>query len=352
MKTQKKFQNNNLKRIITIILATALVVTSFAVSRNATVYAAEVYEFEMSIEQAKALKTTAKTWLDEKGTIDGEGRKYYQESYVEEQADAELAKYLTVPDGFKITGRMDIWVASDKEDGSVTEIGIWINMFDKLPQGASASFKGVTSKSYVSNDEVRSEEAKFNDPRIGTGTFCSFNDASYFGKRVDGKWVTTFYPADTNGIYLIFDDDKIKYSEEWVDGKWYSADGTQTYGGTLFWKSDATGWWVEDSDGWYPQSQWQRIDGAEYYFKADGYMASGEYCNGYWFNDDGTWDETYYLSWKSNATGWWVEDKSGWWPSASWLKIDGFWYYFDGSGYMVTSQYVDGYWLGADGACQ
>ena len=142
-----------------------------------------------------------------------------------------------------------------------------------------------------------------------------------------------------------------KYSNEWVDGKWYDAEGNQTYAGTLSWKSDSTGWWVEDSEGWYPTSQWQKIDGIWYYFNASGYMASGEYYDGCWFNTDGSWDEQYYLTWKSDSTGWWVEDKSGWWPSSQWLKIDGSWYYFDGSGYMVTSQYVDGYWIGSDGVC-
>ena len=141
------------------------------------------------------------------------------------------------------------------------------------------------------------------------------------------------------------------YSNEWAGGKWYDADGSQTYTGTLSWKSDASGWWVEDSSGWYPKSQWQKIDGIWYFFKPDGYMASNEYYNGYWFNKDGSWDEKYFLSWKSNATGWWVEDKSGWWPASSWLKIDGYWYYFDASGYMVTNQYVDGWWISADGVC-
>ena len=142
-----------------------------------------------------------------------------------------------------------------------------------------------------------------------------------------------------------------KYSSEWVNGKWYNADGSQTYEPILEWKSDSTGWWVEDSNGWYPTSSWQKIDGYWYYFKSNGYMAAGEYYDGYWFNSDGTWDDTYLLSWKSNSTGWWVEDISGWWPSSSWLKINDSWYYFDGSGYMVTDQYVDGYWLGSDGAC-
>ena len=142
-----------------------------------------------------------------------------------------------------------------------------------------------------------------------------------------------------------------KYSNEWVDGKWYNADGTQTYNGTLGWKGSATGWWVEDSDGWYPTSSWQKIDGVWYYFKPDGYMAANEYYNGYWFNADGSWDDQYFLSWKSDATGWWVEDISGWWPQSSWLQIDGYWYYFEGTGYMATSKYVDGWWISSDGVC-
>ena len=141
------------------------------------------------------------------------------------------------------------------------------------------------------------------------------------------------------------------YKNEWVDGKWYDEFGNQAYAGTLTWKSNAKGWWVEDSEGWYPTNQWQKIDGVWYFFKPDGYMASAEYYNGYWFNSNGSWDSQYKLTWKSNTTGWWVEDISGWWPANSWLKIDGCWYYFDGSGYMVTNRYVEGYWIGADGVC-
>ncbi len=143
----------------------------------------------------------------------------------------------------------------------------------------------------------------------------------------------------------------VEYRNEWINGKWYGDNGEQTYKGTLMWKSNSTGWWVEDSAGWYPTNAWQKIDGIWYYFKPDGYMASNEYYGSYWFNADGSWDDKYLLSWKQNSTGWWVEDISGWWPSSSWLKIDGYWYYFDASGYMVTSQYVDGWWISADGVC-
>ena len=81
-------------------------------------------------------------------------------------------------------------------------------------------------------------------------------------------------------------------------------------------------------------------------------MASNEYVDGYWLNGDGSCSNDYYLTWKSNSSGWWVEDVSGWWPSNKWLKIDSCWYYFDSSGYMVTNKYIDGYWIGANGVCQ
>ena len=165
------------------------------------------------------------------------------------------------------------------------------------------------------------------------------------GSYAKSEWVTI------NGTKYYFNADSYNASNEWRDGKWIGADGSCTYSGQLLWKNNSTGWWVEDTVGWYPQDSWQKIDGVWYYFNASGYMASGEYYNGYWFNSDGSWDSQYYLSWKSDSTGWWVEDVSGWWPSSSWLKVDGYWYYFNSSGYMVTNQYVDGYWIGSDGVC-
>jgi len=144
----------------------------------------------------------------------------------------------------------------------------------------------------------------------------------------------------------------VKYKNEWIDGKWYNDEGKQIYSGKLVWKKNFTGWWVEDTTGWYPINQWQKIDGVWYYFDSYGYMASNEWYNGYWFNEDGSWNPKYKMTWKCNSKGWWIEDKTGWWPSNQWQKIDGKWYYFNASGYMVTNTRIDGYWLGADGACQ
>ncbi len=165
------------------------------------------------------------------------------------------------------------------------------------------------------------------------------------GSYAKNEWVTV------KGTKYYFNADSYNASNEWRDGKWISADGSCTYSGQLFWKSNSSGWWVEDTVGWYPQNSWQKIDGVWYYFNSSGYMAAGEWYDGYWFNSDGSWDPTYKLTWKGNSSGWWIEDISGWWPSSCWQKIDGSWYYFDASGYMVTNQYVDGYWIGSDGVC-
>ena len=128
--------------------------------------------------------------------------------------------------------------------------------------------------------------------------------------------------------------EEAKRQNEWVDGKWYDADGKQTYSGTMSWKSNDKGWWIEDSEGWYPVSQWQKIDGKWYYFTADGYMDYSEYRDGCWLGSDGAWVEDYYGgTWKQDSSGWWYEDSSGWYPQSQWVWIDGVNYYFNSNGY-------------------
>ena len=170
------------------------------------------------------------------------------------------------------------------------------------------------------------------------------------------KWCS--FDVTHNSEYIISSNKNIKktqetaYSNEWIDGKWYDSEGNQNYEGTLGWKNNSSGWWVEDTAGWYPVSSWQKIDGYWYYFDASGYMVSSAWQDGCWLSGNGAWEYEPIGSWKGNNTGWWFEDTSGWYPYSQWLKINGSWYYFDGSGYMVTNQYIAGYWIGADGVCQ
>lgn len=55
--------------------------------------------------------------------------------------------------------------------------------------------------------------------------------------------------------------------------------------------------------------------------------------------------------WKKDGNGWWYQNNDGSWPSNGWQYIDGKYYYFNGSGYMLANTITpDGYQVGADGA--
>lgn len=118
------------------------------------------------------------------------------------------------------------------------------------------------------------------------------------------------------------------------------------------WKQDSKGWWYQYSDGSYPKSCWKTINGADYYFKASGYIATKEYIksdsystNGklYYVNEEGKWDGKVY-KWEKDEKGWWLTQFKGvWYPKEEWCFIDNKWYYFDKKGYMVTgTKTIDG----------
>ena len=115
------------------------------------------------------------------------------------------------------------------------------------------------------------------------------------------------------------------------------------------WQSDAVGWWFKYNTGQYPTWEWLYIDNKWYFFDRSGYMCHNEYRFGCWITPDGYWDYKYSDgTWKSDSTGWWYED-DGWYPTNTWLKIDGEWYYFKSNGYIASNEYIDGYWIGEDG---
>lgn len=140
---------------------------------------------------------------------------------------------------------------------------------------------------------------------------------------------------------------------EWFKGKWYSADGKQTYKPTGSWKLGSGGWWYGDTSGWWAYSQWQKIDDKWYYFNANGYiytgwhqingvwyyfkssgeMAENEWCNGYWLSKGGAWSYQSTGKWKHNSTGWWYEDTNGWYAKNESIKINGVKYTFNKDGY-------------------
>ena len=94
---------------------------------------------------------------------------------------------------------------------------------------------------------------------------------------------------------------------------------------------------------------WISVSGKWWYQFADGSYAKSEYIDGYWLDADGWYTKGCYGTWKKDAKGWWYQDAS-WYPQSQWLKIDKNWYHFNSSGYMDTLKWIGKSYVGEDGA--
>lgn len=82
------------------------------------------------------------------------------------------------------------------------------------------------------------------------------------------------------------------------------------------WKKNDTGYWYVKEDGSYPKEKFEKINGTWYYFDGSGYMLSEQ--------------------WKKHKDGkWYWFDKSGA-MATGWKKIAEKWYYFNEEGAMQT----------------
>lgn len=92
------------------------------------------------------------------------------------------------------------------------------------------------------------------------------------------------------------------------------------------WQNNDKGYWYVRSNGSYPKDKFEKIDGTWYYFDESGYMLSDKWKK----RPDGTW---YYF------------DKSGEMAS-DWKRINGKWYYFNRDGAMATGwiKYYDNWY--------
>lgn len=102
-------------------------------------------------------------------------------------------------------------------------------------------------------------------------------------------------------------------------------------------------WWYKHNDGTYTTNGWEKIDGSWYLFDSSGWMLYD------WKKDGNNW---YYLG-RSNdgsmKSGWLLQDNKWYYLGDSndgsmktgWQKIDGKWYYFNSNGVMQTGWIKD-----------
>lgn len=137
---------------------------------------------------------------------------------------------------------------------------------------------------------------------------------------------------------------------------------TNSYSMTGNWVMGANGWTFVKSDGQTAANTWGWINGQYYYFDANGNMMTGwQFINGKWYYlnpAEGSlqgamlsgvlYDPAYNAYFYADASGAMV---------TGWYQVGANWYYFspvnDGvhvTGQLLAGTYVDGYYLGADGA--
>lgn len=178
----------------------------------------------------------------------------------------------------------------------------------------------------------------------------------YFDK--DGILQTGFTTVDDKLYYLgTFDFEKTKNGESDYNEVGFLSIQSGNYNMKIYYINDdltvATGWktisvgdvgertFYFDETGAMPEG-WIQADG-KWYFQNNGENEYGietnAWVDGYWLGADGAQEYSYTADWSYDSWGWWFEDTSGWYPTDQWARIDGYWYYFDEYGYMTRSSW-------------
>ena len=163
----------------------------------------------------------------------------------------------------------------------------------------------------------------------------------------------------TGLVYEDSDGSTIKTIEQNIDGNWdylevggpcrYNERSVDSIVGYIVppeedesgWKHDDTGWWLRRKDGSYPKDKFEKIDGTWYYFDGSGYMLAERWHK----HTDGSWywfenSGAMATGWKKIADKWYYFDSEGA-MKTGWVKYKDTWYYLDAKeGAMVSNAFI------------
>ena len=203
---------------------------------------------------------------------------------------------------------------------------------DPLPGGYTMYYAIGTEKDKAPESGAYTTELP---TKVAEGTYYVWFYAKWLADRPQSE------PA-----YIKVSIGKQWYANEWIKGKWYNKDGSQTYKPVGSWHKDKKGWWFGDTSGWYAKNGWRRIDTHWYYFNAQGYMETDCYRYGWYLKKDGAWDENpTSIGWKQSSKGWTYLIYFNNPLRKQWAMINGKYYYFKATGYAAQGEFVEGWWL-------
>ena len=242
-------------------------------------------------------------------------------------------KYFLANDGAMVTG----WY--NYADAYQTPEWVYCNADGSVYDGWLGSGK---TWYYIDEGWMMQEQWYYEHTTLSSGV-----TAYYLGK--DGLMVYGWYHAqyyDDCGTYYdewIYTDPNTGIAYDgWVSsgGKWYYIDDGQLQRATTVWPDAESPQWDDyaGADGYLDSDEYAAWDAAMDAYDKKGYIVGtdGAMVSGGWYKFNSSYGSHWYYAEADGS----VYD--------GWLQDGGNWYYIS-YGHMITNQYIDGCWIGADG---
>lgn len=379
-------------------LAAAILTSALLLASGATVYAEDTGEYlaQENIQETESVTDTSE--LAEAEADKSEDSKMDQETKKEEAVEVETQKDTKTQDVSEEQSESEAQIKAEKQSASESAAVPELN--EEAQQPAVQSQEAQIA---VQTQTVEAPHPGWNQSG-GQTYYLDANMNRLTGWRLLGN------------VWYYFDDQGVMATGwRWIGGKWYymnSAGAMQSGwfqdGQTWYYANGSgvmqTGWlnrggtwyyltgsgamvegWAYIGSSWYYMvpgngamvgAGWHLIDNSWYYMNGSGAMCSnrwiGNYYVGgsgamltntwvgsYWVGADGNWIPNYdpdqNARWVQDGNTWYYQRTDGSRITNSWKKINGTWYYFAGSGAMLTGWNVVGgswYFFNGSGAMQ
>lgn len=178
---------------------------------------------------------------------------------------------------------------------SRSQISSKILAYDKA---GGKTLAGLTKRRKAEKKLFDTPYTEIFEPAIKTGWIQ--DDKGWWYRYEDGTYPKSQW-LNIDGKYYYFKADGYMASDEYIKSsdyatseKLYYVNSNGIWDGNVYkWFKDKVGYWLAQVGArWYARNQWAKVDGKWYYFKDDGYMATGTLTiDGkiYSFRKDGSW---------------------------------------------------------------
>ncbi len=280
--------------------------------------------------------------------------------------------YLDGEDGHKVTAE---WIDDCYVNGDGVRVVGWLKFDDGTwyYMNPNTKARGYARKMY-GWQIIGGKKYYFNDS--GVMLHDTWQDEFYL---TTGGWVATGWQTIEGKTYYLDPNTKNKtfgrklYGWRSIGGKWYYLDGEDGHKVTAEWVDDCyvdgngvmlTGLQSIREEKYYlnPNTKakgygrklygWQTIGSKKYYFDVDdGHMLHDIWQDGYYLGSDGA--RAYGLVQTSDGRYYYLDpnskSKTYGRPLTGWRSINSKWYYFHDEGHMAAGEWIDGYYLTAEG---